>query len=73
MGGPNDQNWQELNGDVEAISEFNEVQEKQQEIIKKRQLNLEVSGKKLVQQIKKFQDEKREFQRKIRSLFCFYI
>ena len=67
MGGPNDQNWQELNGDVEAISEFNEVQEKQQEIIKKRQLNLEVSGKKLVQQIKKFQDEKREFQRKIKN------
>lgn len=67
MGGPYDQTWQELNGDVEAISEFNEVQEKQQEIIKKRQLNLEVSGKKIVQQIKKFENEKREFQRKIKN------
>ena len=36
MGGPYDQQWQELNGDVEAITEFNNVQKKQQEITKKK-------------------------------------
>jgi len=67
MGGPYDQQWQELNGDVEAITEFNNVQKKQQEITKKKELNLEISGKKLVQQVKKFQEEKKEFQRKVKN------
>jgi hypothetical protein len=67
MGGPYDEQWSELNGEVEAITEFNEVQEKQKEIIKKREVNTEVSAKKLVQQIKKFQDQKKEYQRKVKN------
>ena len=67
MGGVYDQQWQGIRDEIEAVAAYNEVQNQKQEIVKRRQSNLEIGEKKLVEQLKKIQDQKKEYQRKTKD------
>jgi hypothetical protein len=67
MGGVYDEQWQELRNEIEAVAGYNEVQNQQEELVKKRQVNLEIDEKKIVEQVKKIQDQKKQYQRKVRN------
>jgi hypothetical protein len=67
MGGVYNEQWQELRNEIEAVSGYNEVQNQQEELVKKRQVNLEIDKKKIVEQVKKIQDQKKEYQRKVKN------
>jgi len=67
MGGVYDQQWQGIRDEIEAVAAYNEVETQKQEIVKRRQSNLEIGEKKLVEQLKKIQDQKKEYQRQVKN------
>ncbi len=67
MGGVYDEQWQGIRDEIEAVAAYNETQNQKQEIVKRRQSNLEIGEKKLVEQLKKIQDQKKEYQRQVKD------
>lgn len=67
MGGVYDEQWQGIRDEIEAVAAYNETQNQKQEIVKRRQSNLEIGEKKLVEQLKKLQDQKKEYQRQVKD------
>jgi flagellar biosynthesis chaperone FliJ len=67
MGGVYDEQWQGIRDEIEAVAAYNEVQNQKQELVKKRESNLETGSKKLVEQLKSIQNQKKEYQRQVKN------